>query len=59
VETIEQMEFLRSENCAQVQGYHIGRPAPVEHHAAMMLSGETAAAVAAYGPPDPGKRSAA
>jgi diguanylate cyclase (GGDEF)-like protein len=29
VETLEQLEFLRAENCAEVQGYHIGRPAPL------------------------------
>ena len=28
VETVEQLEFLRGESCAEVQGYHIGRPAP-------------------------------
>ena len=30
VETIEQLEFLRGEECAEVQGYHIGRPAPAD-----------------------------
>ncbi|MDG2521562.1 EAL domain-containing protein [Caulobacter segnis] len=30
VETGEQLAFLRGENCAEVQGYAIGRPAPVE-----------------------------
>jgi len=30
VETIEQLEFLRGEDCAEVQGYHIGRPAPAD-----------------------------
>ena len=29
VETLEQLEFLRSEACAEVQGYAIGRPAPL------------------------------
>ncbi|MDB5433140.1 MAG: diguanylate phosphodiesterase [Caulobacter sp.] len=29
VETVEQLDFLRAENCAEVQGYHIGRPAPL------------------------------
>ncbi|HYG27687.1 MAG TPA: EAL domain-containing protein [Caulobacteraceae bacterium] len=28
VETSEQLEFLRSENCLEVQGYLIGRPVP-------------------------------
>ena len=30
VETAEQLEFLRGEACAEVQGYAIGRPAPLE-----------------------------
>ncbi|WP_369058073.1 EAL domain-containing protein [Caulobacter sp. 73W] len=30
VETGEQLAFLRGENCAEVQGYAIGRPAPVD-----------------------------
>ena len=30
VETLEQYEFLRGEDCAEVQGYLIGRPAPAE-----------------------------
>jgi diguanylate cyclase (GGDEF)-like protein/PAS domain S-box-containing protein len=30
VETPEQMEFLRGEDCAELQGYAIGRPAPAE-----------------------------
>ena len=29
VETAEQLEFLRSEACTEVQGYAIGRPAPL------------------------------
>lgn len=29
VETLEQLEFLRGEACAEVQGYAIGRPAPL------------------------------
>jgi diguanylate cyclase (GGDEF)-like protein/PAS domain S-box-containing protein len=29
VETAEQLAFLRAENCDQVQGYFIGRPAPI------------------------------
>lgn len=29
VETVEQLEFLRGEACAEVQGYVIGRPAPL------------------------------
>lgn len=30
VETAEQLEFLRGEACAEVQGYAIGRPSPLE-----------------------------
>jgi diguanylate cyclase (GGDEF)-like protein len=30
VETEEQRQFLRGENCAELQGYAIGRPAPVD-----------------------------
>ena len=30
VETLEQMDFLRGEHCAELQGYYIGRPAPVD-----------------------------
>ena len=30
VETLEQMAFLRAESCASIQGYYIGRPAPLE-----------------------------
>jgi diguanylate cyclase (GGDEF)-like protein len=30
VETEEQRQFLRSEDCAELQGYAIGRPAPVD-----------------------------
>ena len=43
VETPAQLKFLRDENCAEVQGYHIGRPAPAETYESMMLIGETAA----------------
>jgi diguanylate cyclase (GGDEF)-like protein/PAS domain S-box-containing protein len=30
VETPEQLAFLKGEYCAEVQGYHIGRPAPAD-----------------------------
>jgi diguanylate cyclase (GGDEF)-like protein/PAS domain S-box-containing protein len=30
VETIEQLDFLRSEDCDEIQGYAIGRPAPAD-----------------------------
>ncbi len=35
VETAEQMAFLRDEGCAVVQGYHIGKPAPIGAHQAL------------------------
>ena len=54
VETPAQLQFLRDENCAEVQGYHIGRPAPQETYEVMMLSGETAASPSeAETAPDP------
>jgi diguanylate cyclase (GGDEF)-like protein len=33
VETQEQLEFLRSEACDQIQGYLLGRPAPIADYA--------------------------
>ena len=30
VETQDQLSFLRSEGCNQVQGYHLGRPQPAD-----------------------------
>jgi EAL domain-containing protein (putative c-di-GMP-specific phosphodiesterase class I) len=33
VETRDQFEFLRREQCDEVQGYLIGRPAPIAHFA--------------------------
>lgn len=35
VETEEQLAFLASEKCDEVQGYLIGRPQPIEHYAAL------------------------
>ncbi len=32
VETQEQLEFLRKVNCASVQGYFIGKPAPIQQY---------------------------
>ncbi len=43
VETPEQLAFLRAEACAEVQGYHIGRPGPVESYLEMLTTGDTAA----------------
>ena len=36
VETAAQLEFLARESCDEVQGYHIGRPAPIAEYAAMV-----------------------
>ena len=36
VETAAQLEFLARESCDEVQGYHIGRPAPIGEYAAMV-----------------------
>ena len=33
VETAEQLAFLARESCEEVQGYYIGRPAPIETYA--------------------------
>ena len=38
VETAEQLEFLKDKGCKTVQGYYLGRPAPIEE--AMFNSGE-------------------
>jgi diguanylate cyclase (GGDEF)-like protein/PAS domain S-box-containing protein len=34
VETIAQRDFLAAEGCTEIQGYLIGRPAPIENYAA-------------------------
>ena len=39
VETEEQILFLRGENCTELQGYAIGRPAPVDTLGAWTLAG--------------------
>jgi diguanylate cyclase (GGDEF)-like protein/PAS domain S-box-containing protein len=36
VETQEQLAFLASESCDQVQGYFIGRPAPIQQYAELV-----------------------
>jgi diguanylate cyclase (GGDEF)-like protein len=46
VETVDQLAFLKRENCDEVQGYLIGRPQPIEHYAELVgLAGAAAAAV--------------
>ena len=39
VETDNQLAFLRREGCDEVQGYLIGRPQPIECHAAIVGGG--------------------
>jgi EAL domain-containing protein (putative c-di-GMP-specific phosphodiesterase class I) len=36
VETPEQLAFLARESCDEVQGYHIGRPAPIEAYGSIV-----------------------
>jgi EAL domain-containing protein (putative c-di-GMP-specific phosphodiesterase class I) len=33
VETEEQLRFLASEQCSEIQGYFVGRPKPIEEYA--------------------------
>ncbi|MDG2530407.1 EAL domain-containing protein [Caulobacter endophyticus] len=44
VETQEQIDFLRGESCAELQGYAIGRPGPIDSLSAWTLAREAAAA---------------
>ena len=43
VETQEQIDFLRGEDCAELQGYAIGRPAAVDTLSAWTLASNAAA----------------
>jgi len=43
VETDEQLQFLKGEGCAELQGFGIGRPAPIAAHAAHVGAGLAAA----------------
>ncbi|MGP8119662.1 MAG: EAL domain-containing protein [Xanthobacteraceae bacterium] len=45
VETQDQLTFLAHENCDQVQGYFLGKPAPISHYAGIV--GQPVAAAAA------------
>ena len=38
VESEEQVEALRQEGCTFVQGFHIGRPAPIKHFDGILIS---------------------
>jgi diguanylate cyclase (GGDEF)-like protein len=59
VETAEQLEFLRSEGCDQVQGFLIGRPQDIETHARLFdpLTSRPAALAAPDAPPPVAKAS--
>ncbi|PVM84597.1 EAL domain-containing protein [Caulobacter endophyticus] len=46
VETQEQIDFLRGESCAELQGYAIGRPGPIDSLSAWTLARAAAAAAA-------------
>ncbi|CAN5189319.1 EAL domain-containing protein [soil metagenome] len=62
VETQEQIDFLRGEDCAELQGYAIGRPAPVDTLSAWTLASVAAAsegASATKAKPKPKTRKAA
>jgi EAL domain-containing protein (putative c-di-GMP-specific phosphodiesterase class I) len=39
VETIAQRDFLAAEGCTQIQGYLIGKPAPIETYATVVGRG--------------------
>ncbi|HWT51489.1 MAG TPA: EAL domain-containing protein [Caulobacter sp.] len=56
VETEEQIVFLRGENCTELQGYAIGRPAPVDTLTAWTMASATVEPAAE--PHDKAKRSA-
>jgi diguanylate cyclase len=53
VETEEQINFLRGENCTELQGYAIGRPAPIDTLSAWTVTG--AAHARLEGPVDLGQ----
>ncbi|CAN5314547.1 EAL domain-containing protein [soil metagenome] len=46
VETQEQLDFLVDEGCDSVQGFFIGRPAPIEHYATVLGAAPTAVSAA-------------
>jgi EAL domain-containing protein (putative c-di-GMP-specific phosphodiesterase class I) len=38
VETVEQLDFLRAQNCDEIQGYYYSRPLPAKEFAKFMNS---------------------
>lgn len=44
VETVEQLEFLRQQKCHEIQGFLLGRPAPVEATRALISARQTLSA---------------
>jgi len=56
VETLEQLEFLRGEDCAEVQGYAIGRPTPAETLGVWTNHGAAAPEREAEPRPAPGRK---
>ena len=59
VETQEQINFLRGEDCAELQGYAIGRPGPLDTIGAWTMAAQIQAAPADPAPVKRPKRSAA
>jgi diguanylate cyclase (GGDEF)-like protein len=51
VETIEQLDFLRSRNCQQVQGYYFARPLDVHQFESFLAKGLSVGDVS-FSPPD-------
>ena len=41
VETSGELDFLNAEACSEVQGYLLGRPAPISEFAELIQRGET------------------
>jgi EAL domain-containing protein (putative c-di-GMP-specific phosphodiesterase class I) len=50
VETLEQLNALRGQGCAEIQGYFISRPAPASEIARLLGITETSAAAEAMAP---------
>jgi diguanylate cyclase (GGDEF)-like protein len=59
VETQEQIDFLRGEDCAELQGYAIGRPSPIDAISAWTLASAGSAFTPAAAQKKPRRRKAA